>query len=69
EDCRKPIDDHNRVFDHMEKHQGLHPEKSIDEDPEWAHEDRNLEDIADPHRKYDSKKSDFYDRREFHKRR
>jgi len=68
-DSRRPIDDHNRALDYNDKHQGLHPEKSIDEDDTWAHQDRNLENIDDSDRERKAKReSDFYDRREFQER-
>ncbi|MFV9484814.1 PRC-barrel domain-containing protein [Christiangramia sp. ASW11-125] len=56
-ESRKPIDDHHRSQDFHVKHTGFKPEKSIDEDQQWQHDDRNLDDPED-----------FYSRREFIRR-
>ena len=56
-ESRKPIDDHHRSQDFHDKHTGFKPEKSIDEDQHWQHDDRNLDDPED-----------FYNRREFNRR-
>lgn len=68
-DRKRPIDDHNRSMDYNDKHQGLHPERSLDEDDQWAHQDRNLED-TDTSERLDRNRRDaeFYDRKEFLRR-
>ena len=68
-DQKRPIDDHNRALDYNDKHQGLHPERSLDEDDQWAHQDRNLEATDTSERTEKSRRdSEFYDRKEFSQR-
>ncbi|WP_188619037.1 hypothetical protein [Christiangramia forsetii] len=68
-DRKRPIDDHNRALDYNDKHQGLHPERSIDEDDSWTHQDRNLENLDDSdHERREKRESEFYNRSEFQER-
>jgi len=57
-DSKRPVDDHHRSQDYHEKNSGFKPEKSIDEDQQWQRDERELDDSKD-----------FYNRREFNKRR
>lgn len=56
-ESRRPIDDHHRSQDFHDRNTGFKPEKSIDEDQHWQHDDRNFDD-----------NDDFYNRREFNRR-
>ena len=65
-DRKRPIDDHNRSMDYNDKHQGLHPERSLDEDDQWSHQNRHLDD-AETSETVDRNRRDveFYNRKEF----
>lgn len=68
-DRKRSIDDHHRAMDYKDKHQGLHPERSLDEDDQWAHQDRHLDDTDTSERlERNRRDAEFYDRKEFLRR-
>ncbi|WP_300440863.1 PRC-barrel domain-containing protein [Christiangramia sp.] len=70
DDRSKPIDDHNRASHHHETSNDLHPERTVDEDNNWVHDNRNLEDedYRTSRRENTRANEEFYDRREFRDR-